>query len=393
MNLPLYMKDVFSYPTGLVLGVLIGFGFGFVLERSGFGRSTVLAAQFYFRDMRVLKVMFSAIVTALLGMTLLSGLGLLDRNALQVPPTFLWPQLVGGLLLGIGFIVSGYCPGTAVVAFASGKLDGLAAMFGVMGGSLAFGLVHPHLEGFYLSGSMGTARLPELLRLPEALLAVAVALMAIGAFIGGEKVERIFAAKDGGATSAPSRAVRRRVFGTFAAAAFAGLLTLLLPHGEGAAPEKPVGTIDAIALARLAIEDPTSYFLVDVRSPSVSPEGRIPGALAAPEEDAAAGFFASLPATRRLIVYAEDDLANLPAAARRFPGEVAILEGGYREFDEKILRSPTWPETSSPEEVEAYKAVAALHAFFTGTEARAEAPPVQARPAARAVAQKKGGGC
>ena len=100
MTLPLYMKDFFSYPTGLFMGTLIGFAFGFVLERSGFGRGTVLAAQFYFKDMRVLKVMFSAVVTALLGMTILSGVGVLDMSDVQVPPTFLWPQLFGGLLLG-----------------------------------------------------------------------------------------------------------------------------------------------------------------------------------------------------------------------------------------------------------------------------------------------------
>ena len=110
--LPLYPHDVFGFPTGLLLGTLIGFAFGFVLERAGFGNAKNLAAQFYLTDTRVLKVMFSAIATACAGIGLLSGFGVLDLSLLTVPETFLGPHVVGGLLLGIGFIVSGYCPGT-----------------------------------------------------------------------------------------------------------------------------------------------------------------------------------------------------------------------------------------------------------------------------------------
>ncbi|MBW1881059.1 MAG: YeeE/YedE family protein, partial [Deltaproteobacteria bacterium] len=113
--LPLYGLDILGYQGGLVVFTLVGVAFGFVLERAGFGQAPILAAQFYGTDMRVLKVMFTAIVTALLGLTLFSGLGILDLSLVQVTPTYLWPALIGGLLLGVGFVVSGYCPGTAVV--------------------------------------------------------------------------------------------------------------------------------------------------------------------------------------------------------------------------------------------------------------------------------------
>src|SRR5512140_2088155 len=100
-----------SRELGLVVAVLIGVGFGFVLERAGFGRATKLAAQFYLHDMTVFKVMFSAIVTAMLGLVIASGLGL--ANLFEISQsiaswTWIWPMLVGGLLLGVGFIVSGY---------------------------------------------------------------------------------------------------------------------------------------------------------------------------------------------------------------------------------------------------------------------------------------------
>ncbi|MBP8137537.1 MAG: YeeE/YedE family protein, partial [Candidatus Eisenbacteria bacterium] len=90
--------------------VLSGFAFGFVLENAGFGSSRKLAAQFYLKDMTVLKVMFSAIVTAMLGLTLLRAVGVLDFDRLFVNPTFLGPQVVGGVIFGVGFAVGGYCP-------------------------------------------------------------------------------------------------------------------------------------------------------------------------------------------------------------------------------------------------------------------------------------------
>lgn len=86
----------------------IGFGFGFALERAGFGNSRKLAAQFYLHDMAVLKVMFTAIVVAMLLIFWASSLMLLDTGRLFVNPTYLWPGIVGGLILGVGFIVGGY---------------------------------------------------------------------------------------------------------------------------------------------------------------------------------------------------------------------------------------------------------------------------------------------
>lgn len=88
--------------------VAIGFGFGFALERAGFGNSKKLAAQFYLHDMTVLKVMFTAIVVAMLLLFWTSALMLLDMGRVFVNPTYLWSGILGGLLLGIGFVVGGY---------------------------------------------------------------------------------------------------------------------------------------------------------------------------------------------------------------------------------------------------------------------------------------------
>lgn len=391
MSLPLYMKDYFGYPSGLLIGTLLGFAFGFVLERSGFGRSTILAAQFYFKDTRVLKVMFSSIVTALLGMTILSGLGVLDMDSLRVPPTFLWPQLVGGLLLGAGFIISGYCPGTGVVAMASGKLDGAAAIFGVVAGSVLFGFLFPLYPDFYTSGSMGVVRFPELIGLPQAILALGVALMAMGAFVGAEKMEKITAKKENAPVPPGAPSTRRRVFALFAAASLAGLVTILLPAPEKGGAEPLCGKITPLELARIGVEDPTSVYLVDLRYPAAEPEQRIPGSYALAEEDREAAFLATLPPTRKLVLYGEGAIEKPPAAAADYGGEVLLLEGGYRAFADEILTAPVMGGSPDTAEIADHRLRSALYAHYTGSEAEA-APRLPPKRVTR-PSQKKSDGC
>jgi len=81
--------------------VLIGMGFGASLEMVGFGRSTKLTAQFYLRDMTVFKVMFTAVLVAMVLIFGAAGLGFLDFDRIWVPPTYLLPGTLGGLLLGV----------------------------------------------------------------------------------------------------------------------------------------------------------------------------------------------------------------------------------------------------------------------------------------------------
>ena len=170
--------------------VLSGFAFGLVLEGAGFGSSRKLAAQFYLRDMTVLKVMFTAIVTAMLGLTVLRAVGALDFGAMYVNPTFLGPQIVGGLIFGVGFAIGGYCPGTAVVAAVTGKLDALAFLGGIGGGVLAFAGSYGWIGGFAKSGSGERQMLPDLLHLPYGVIAILVTLMALGMFAGAEWIEK-----------------------------------------------------------------------------------------------------------------------------------------------------------------------------------------------------------
>ncbi len=177
---------------GLGVAVAVGIAFGFVLERAGFGRAQKLVGQFYGTEMVVFKVMFTAVLTAMVGTVVLGAAGILDLRAVSFNyPTYLWPMLVGGLLLGAGMIMSGYCPGTSIVATASGKLDGLFATLGVMVGGIAYAELLPHLGSFNESGKKGAFFLPDLLHVPRLGLAAVVVVVAVFAFKGAEKIERL----------------------------------------------------------------------------------------------------------------------------------------------------------------------------------------------------------
>ena len=114
-----------SEAVGLGLAVIFGLFFGLSLERGGLGNPHKLTGVFYLRDFAVPKVMFTAMVVAAIGLYLLGDLRLLDIDRVWIVPTFFWPQIVGGGLFGVGFVVSGYCPGTAVAGLATGRLDAL----------------------------------------------------------------------------------------------------------------------------------------------------------------------------------------------------------------------------------------------------------------------------
>jgi uncharacterized membrane protein YedE/YeeE len=193
-------------PLSLAGGLAIGVAFGFVLERSGFGRAQVLVAQFYATDMRVYRTMFTAVVTAAVGSTLLAALGLLDLKAVTINyPTFLWPMIVGGLVVGAGFVVSGYCPGTSVVAAASGKLDGAVTVLGTILGGLAYAELQPALGAFHDSGKLGSVFLYDLLGVPALALALVVAPVAVLTFKGAARIEALVArGRAAGAPPAPA---------------------------------------------------------------------------------------------------------------------------------------------------------------------------------------------
>jgi uncharacterized protein len=195
MSAPFYKLGVFGDETSLVVAFVVGIGFGFALERAGFGSAKKLVSQFYLNDLAVFKVMFTAIVTAMLGVTYLSWVGFLDLSLVYLVPTYWVAQVAGGLVLGVGFVVGGYCPGTSLVSTATGKLDGLLFGLGFAAGTLGFAVAFPLVKGLYEAGNLGTRTLPQVLGVPYGVIVFAVVIMAVAGFAGATWVERKMAAR------------------------------------------------------------------------------------------------------------------------------------------------------------------------------------------------------
>jgi uncharacterized protein len=201
MNAPYFKFGLFGDHMSLVVAFLIGIGFGFFLERAGFGSARKLTAQFYLTDLSVFKVMFTAIVTAMIGLFYLAWMGIVDLSLVYLTPTNILPQVVGGLLLGFGFVIGGYCPGTSCVAVSTGKIDAMVYLLGILAGILVFGEAFSFFKDFYNATPLGTITLPQMLGLPYGLVVFLVVLMAIGGFAGATWVEKAMAAKKGAKVS------------------------------------------------------------------------------------------------------------------------------------------------------------------------------------------------
>jgi uncharacterized protein len=119
---PLIPQGFINADLSLFFAFVIGLGFGYVLEQGGFSNSRKLAGVFYGYDFVVLRVFFTAATTAALGLLLFQYLGWIDYDLLYINPTFLWSIIVGGVIMGVGFILGGFCPGTSIVAAVIGKI-------------------------------------------------------------------------------------------------------------------------------------------------------------------------------------------------------------------------------------------------------------------------------
>ena len=193
MTAPLLLNGFIPADYTLWFAVLIGTGMGFFLERAGFGNATKLTGQFYLHDMAVFKVMFTAIITAMTGIFLLSSAGFLDLGQVAMIGTFVWPQVIGGLILGAGFVIGGYCPGTSVVAFATGKLDGMFSAAGIIAGMFIFGEMYPSVQGFMDSSPLGKQTLYGYFNIPYGVVVLLVIAIAAGGFWGATIIEKKFA--------------------------------------------------------------------------------------------------------------------------------------------------------------------------------------------------------
>jgi hypothetical protein len=190
---PLSSTMDFSVAVSLGLALVVGVGFGFFLEKAGFGSARKLVAVFYLYDMAVVKVMFTAIVTAMVGIFVLAAAGVLDFAELYIEPTNYLAAILGGLVFGAGFIIGGYCPGTSVAACATGRLDGLAFVGGIFVSQFVYAELFSGFDAWLSEAARPDLTLPVLTGIPAGwFVLLFVAFLALAAW-GMSAAEKRFA--------------------------------------------------------------------------------------------------------------------------------------------------------------------------------------------------------
>ncbi|MGC1421928.1 MAG: YeeE/YedE thiosulfate transporter family protein [Terracidiphilus sp.] len=377
MNAPFYKFGFFGDEASFIIAFGIGIGFGFFLERAGFGSGRKLAAQFYFRDLSVLKVMFTAIITAMTGLYLLSRIGMVDLSLVYLVPTFLVPQIIGGLLLGVGFVIGGYCPGTSCVSAATGRIDGMVYVLGMVAGLLGFAEIYPFVQSYAHATPMGQITLAKLFNLPYGLLVFAVVLMALGAFAAAEWAERKIGGKDpdpaGSLIGGPWRItpVRALALGLaaigfialFAGDPYRGSHTTIDTKDLAIRVGKGGDSIQPGQLADWIIQDRNDFRIVDLRSEKDFAAYHIPTAQNMPLASLTPDFAAH---NEKLILCSGEGTEAAKAwfllEAQGYKS-VYLLDGGMRAWQETVL----FPRKPAGADFLAFERQAQVAKFFGGT--------------------------
>jgi len=193
---PLTTITGFPQWLSLLIAMLIGIGFGFALEQAGFSSSRKLAGMFYGYDTTVIKVFFTASIVALVGSQVMSYLGLLDLNKVYVNEYYVKASIVGGIIMGAGFVMGGFCPGTGISAVSIGKIDAMFFLVGGFIGAFLFAETWPLISGIANADYKGAVKINEVLHLSPAVFTLLLILVATGIFWLAEKAEIRFARPD-----------------------------------------------------------------------------------------------------------------------------------------------------------------------------------------------------
>ncbi|QGY43270.1 YeeE/YedE family protein [Maribellus comscasis] len=187
---PLIPNGIIGGGWDFVIAILLGVAFGFILEASGFSSSRNITGVFYGYNFVVLRVFFTALIVAMVGLMYFDYFGWLDLSKIFILPTYVTPMIFGGVVMGLGFILGGFCPGTSFTAIAIGKLDALLFTIGLYIGIFIFSLGYPLIEGFYNSGNLGNVTLTDVTGIPAAWFALVFTVVALAAFWGTMIIEK-----------------------------------------------------------------------------------------------------------------------------------------------------------------------------------------------------------
>ncbi len=189
---PLSILAEFPEWMNLLIALLIGIGFGFALEQAGFSSSRKLAGMFYGYDTTVLKVFFTASIVALAGSQLLSYFGLINLKLVFVNPYYMNSAIIGGVIMGAGFIMGGYCPGTGISALSIGKIDAMLYILGGMTGAFIYAETYPFIEALAMQNYKGGLRIDQWMGVSAGVFTLLLIVAAVALFWVAELAEKKF---------------------------------------------------------------------------------------------------------------------------------------------------------------------------------------------------------
>ncbi len=335
----LFSQGMLNSATAMAAALIIGFFFGLCLEKAGFGCSRRLAGIFYFRDMTVLKVMFSAVITTAIGFSLLAGFQLISTENIYILNTFYFAQITGGVLLGIGFVTGGWCPGTSAVGISSGSIDALLFIIGAIAGSILYNELYPFISSLKTIGSCGTHFAYDDLGISRALFVTLFTFIGICCFWGVEYLEK-------------KRFNKGQYFNTpflkaYSVLLLAGASTLFIFSTSDKALTKRLTQAqeakDHISVTELAdrlIKGDNNLLLIDVRSGEEFKNFHIKGALNYPL--AKLKTLKSKAKSYKTVVIYSDGAAHAVQGQMLLEREgvenILVLNGGLNEFIEQCLK-------------------------------------------------------
>ena len=341
----------------------IGVAFGVILERTGLGDPRVIAAQLTGRDFTVVRVMFGAIVTAMLGLVWASAAGWLDLSAMAVPPTDAAAQVVGAVIFGGGFAVASLCPGTACVAAASGRRDGIAVVFGMLTGTVLTAVLWTALGEVAAQSPREAALLPDDLGLPLWTVVLMVTSIAVLAAMIGRRLD-------------PRGTLRQWRLTTGEAVALALALAFAAVDGRGGLdPQRLAGIageisseadhVDALQLAEWIRAGEPRLRILEVSERIDSAAYRIPGSQKVTIEGLTT---LRVGAGERLVLYSEGGTHAAQAwvlMRARGVTDALVLKDGLAAWEDEVL-APVRPASTADTAQARYARARELSLWFGG---------------------------
>jgi rhodanese-related sulfurtransferase len=282
------------------------------------------------------------------GVIILGYFGALDLDLIYINPTYLWSAIVGGLIMGVGFIVGGFCPGTSICAMAIGKIDAIIFVLGGIFGVFAFAEGYSYFEPLYLGSFWGNVRIFDTFGISQGIVACGMIVVAVGAFYATDYVER----RVNGSNEKRDGVLLRKYYTASGAAILIAIALIFMPEkktrmlnevdANGYIESQSVPTISADELTFRLLDHDRTLLLIDVRRPELFKQMTLPGALNIQADQ----LFSKdtrevLSESRRHYIFFgnnEEEGKRAAVLARNIGYDnVLILKGGMEEFSSTIL--------------------------------------------------------